>query len=179
MMTYGTLERLTDDRAKLRFTRSLHHPPDKVWRAITEPEHLATWFPSTIEGSREPGAPLRFTFPGAANFSVEGEMIIFEPPRVMEFRWGTDLLRFELRPTPTGTQLTLIDTFDELGKAARDGAGWHVSLAALELHLSAAKGEASSRDAMNNWPDVHRHYVETFGPEASTIGPPPTESVRS
>jgi hypothetical protein len=30
-------------------------------------------------------------------------MLAFEPPRLMEFEWGTD-------------------TFDEIGKAARDGA---------------------------------------------------------
>jgi uncharacterized protein YndB with AHSA1/START domain len=61
---YGTLEQRDDGRWQLRFTRTLRHPPDKVWRAITEPEHLAQWFPTTIEGDRAAGAPLRFSFPG-------------------------------------------------------------------------------------------------------------------
>ena len=38
-MTAGTLEDL-GGRWRLRFTRELAHPQEKVWRAITEPEHL-------------------------------------------------------------------------------------------------------------------------------------------
>ena len=46
------------DRWQLRFERRLAHPPEKVWRALTEPEHLAAWFPSEIHGDREAGATL-------------------------------------------------------------------------------------------------------------------------
>jgi Activator of Hsp90 ATPase homolog 1-like protein len=38
------------DEVTLRFVRYLPHPPAKVWRALTEPEHLAAWFPTTIDG---------------------------------------------------------------------------------------------------------------------------------
>jgi DNA-binding transcriptional ArsR family regulator len=40
----GTLTR-QGDRWTLRFTRRLARPREKVWRAVTEPEHLAVWFP--------------------------------------------------------------------------------------------------------------------------------------
>ena len=33
-------------------------------------------------------------------------------------------------------------------------------------------GDADARDEMNGWRDVHEHYIESFGPEAATIGPP-------
>jgi hypothetical protein len=36
----GTLTR-QGDRCILRFARRLAHPREKVWRAVTEPEHLA------------------------------------------------------------------------------------------------------------------------------------------
>ncbi len=36
--------------------------------------------------------------------------------------------RIELQADGAGTLLTLTDTFDDLGKAARDGAGWHECL---------------------------------------------------
>ena len=55
-------------------------------------------------------------------------MLVFDPPSVMEFTWGADLLRIELRNDGAGTLLTLTDTFDDLGKAARDAAGWHECL---------------------------------------------------
>jgi uncharacterized protein YndB with AHSA1/START domain len=166
---YGTLETLRDGRWQLRFKRALAHPQEKVWKAITEPEHLARWFPTTIEGERAAGAPLRFSFPGGQAPPFEGEMIAYEPPSLMELRWGPDVLRLELRPTDDGTELTLLDTLEERGKAARDGAGWHTCLDALERDL---RGESDARGEMDKWKAVHSHYVDDFGPEAATVGPP-------
>lgn len=166
---YGTVQHLDNGAWQLRFTRQLHYPLAKVWRAVTEPEHLAHWFPSTIEGERKPGAPLRFVFPGGVAAPVDGEMLEFEPERVLELRWGTDVIRIELRPVGSGTELTLLDTLEEPGKAARDAAGWHVCLDALEAELGS---EPAARDEMSRWNEVHPHYVESFGPEGSTIGPP-------
>ena len=166
---YGELEQLHDGRWRLRFTRALSHPPEKVWRAITEPEHLAHWFPTTIEGDRIAGAALKFSFPGDQFPPFDGEMVQFEPQSAMEIRWGPDTVRLELRPIDEGTELTLLDTLEERGKAARDGAGWHTCLNALERSLG---GDGAARDEMNRWRDVHEHYIESFGPEGATIGPP-------
>jgi uncharacterized protein YndB with AHSA1/START domain len=169
MANYGTIEQVDDDRWQLRFTRTLTHPQTKVWRAITEPDQLAQWFPSTIEGERAAGAPLRFTFPDDVAEPFDGQMLAYEPESLLEFRWGADVVRIELRPVAEGTELTLLDTLEERGKAARDGAGWHACLAALEATLG---DEDDARERMNIWAQVHPHYVESFGPEAATIGPP-------
>jgi uncharacterized protein YndB with AHSA1/START domain len=166
---YGDLEQPGEGQWQLRFTRILGHSPEKVWRAITEPEHLAHWFPTTIEGERASGAPLRFSFPGGQAPPMEGEMLAFEPISLMELRWGSDIVRLELRPVAEGTELTLLALLDEQGKAARDGAGWHVCLDALQASL---RDEPHAREAMDAWRDVHPHYVDSFGPEAATIGPP-------
>ncbi len=166
---HGTLEQADGGRWRLRFVRTLAHPPEKVWRAITEPEHLAHWFPTTIDGERAPGAPLRFEFPAGRFPAFEGEMLAYEPPSLMELQWGPDIVRFELRGAEHGTVLTLLDTLAERGKASRDGAGWHKCLDALDAHLSDAPG---ARDSLDSWEQVHTHYVASFGPEASTTGPP-------
>ena len=166
---YGSLDELDDGRFQLRFTRTLAHPVDRVWRAITEPEHLAHWFPTTIEGERAAGAPLRFSFPGGEAPSFEGVMLAYEPPAVMELRWGPDVVRVELQPTATGTQLTLLATLGEQGRGARDGAGWHVCLDNLEAEL---RGEPNAGEQQGAWREVHQHYVESFGPAAAAIGPP-------
>jgi uncharacterized protein YndB with AHSA1/START domain len=164
----GTLER-TDTGARLRFTRHLDHPLEKVWRAITEPEHLAAWFPDTIVVERwAVGARLRFEHEGVVD-PFEGEVLAFEPPHRLEFSWGTDVLRIELEADGDATRLTLLDTIDELGKAARDGAGWHVCLDQLEHHLD---GRPLPGSASERWREVHPGYVEAFGPEAAAIGPP-------
>jgi uncharacterized protein YndB with AHSA1/START domain len=166
---YGTVEQLDDGRWQLRFTRTLPYPREKVWRAITEPEHLKHWFPTTIEGERAAGVPLRFTFPKHQAPPMEGQMLAYEAESFMELRWGPDILRLELRSVQDGTELTLLDTLEERGKAARDAAGWHACLEALEVSL---RDEPEPRAQMSIWNDVHPHYVEEFGPEAATIGPP-------
>jgi uncharacterized protein YndB with AHSA1/START domain len=165
-MTFGQLDRTTA-RPQLRFTRRLAHPPEKVWRALTEPEHLRAWFPQRIEGGWEPGATLEFVSEGQGSF--EGQVVAVDPPRTLEFTWGTDSLRFELEADGDGTVFTLIDTFDDLGKAARDAAGWHECLDDLETELA---GRASATTRGEVWARVHPQYVDAFGPEAATIGPP-------
>jgi uncharacterized protein YndB with AHSA1/START domain len=161
----GTLTR-HGDRWTLVFTRRLAHSREKVWRAVTEPEHLAVWFPQEIVGDRRPGAPLRFVSSGGGNFT--GQMLAFDPPEVVEFTWGTDLLRIELRPDGTGTLLTLTDTFDDVGKAARDAAGWHECLDRLVSDLDGTAQPAQGE----RWRQIHPVYVAELGPQASTIGPP-------
>jgi uncharacterized protein YndB with AHSA1/START domain len=81
----GTLTR-QGDRWMLTFTRRLAHPREKVWRAVTEPEHLAAWYPQQIVGERRAGAPLRFV--SSAGDGFDGQMLVFDPPEVMEFTWA-------------------------------------------------------------------------------------------
>lgn len=164
----GSLTR-HDGQFVLRFTRRLAHPPATVWRALTEPEHLAAWFPTTIDGDRAAGARLRFRHRDDAGPPIDGEMLRFEPPRLMELRWGDDVLRFELAPDGDGSVLTFTDTFDEVGRAARDGAGWHACLDLLGYEVDGRPAPWSSAD---RWKQVRGRYVDRFGPEAATIGPP-------
>jgi uncharacterized protein YndB with AHSA1/START domain len=166
---YGKLETAEGGQPRIRFERVLSHPPETVWRAITEPEHLAQWFPTTIDGERAAGAHLRFQFPKGEAPPFDGEMLVFDPPRAMELRWGPDTLRLELHPVAEGTLLILLDTLEELGKAARDGAGWHTCLDGLAALLD---HKNNPRDAMDRWREVHPTYVADFGPDAATIGPP-------
>ena len=155
----------TSDRVQLRFDRQLAHAPDKVWRAITEPQHLEAWFPGRIVGEWVVGAKLEFhgEYP-----TFNGEVLAVEPGSLLEFTWGPDTLRLEIVPEGAGCTLTLTDTIDELGKAARDAAGWHECLDRLGDHLSGT----SLRPWGERWKEINRGYVEQFGPEASTLGPP-------
>ncbi len=156
------------DRWTVTFIRRLDHPVDKVWRAITEPEHLAVWFPDSVVGTFEPGAKLRFEIDQAAVDGFDGEVLEFEPPTRLALRWGDDHLRIELRPDGEGTVLTFADSFDEVGKAARDAGGWHECLDRLDADLDGAP----TRQPQEAYKDVHPAYVAAFPPEASTIGPP-------
>src|SRR2546421_8755264 len=164
----GLLEQV-DGGWRLRFTRRYAHRPEKVWRALAEPEHLAAWFPTTIEfpdGERIAGAKLRFTFPNGEAPPFDGELLAYAPPELLELRWGTDVLRFELRADGDGTELALFDLLDAKGKAARDAAGWHIHLDRLAAHLD------GTADQPADWQALNARDVEDVGPDAATIGPP-------
>src|SRR3546814_8444458 len=49
-----------DGRPALRFERTYAHPMERVWRAVTSPEEMAAWFPSSVQGERAVGAALVF-----------------------------------------------------------------------------------------------------------------------
>jgi uncharacterized protein YndB with AHSA1/START domain len=164
----GTLER-QGGVSVLRYERRLAQPRERIWRALTDDADLAGWFPTTIEGERQKGAALRFTFRHGEGEPFDGDMLAFVPPSLLELRWADDILRFELEPDGAGTILRLRVTFTEHGKAARDAAGWHVCLERLAA-LSDAMEPAWAPSA--RWQVVHRAYVERLGPEASVIGPP-------
>jgi uncharacterized protein YndB with AHSA1/START domain len=165
---FGVLER-GDGEVTLRFVRWLPHSPEKVWRALTEPEHLAAWFPTTVEGELAAGSGLRFSFKEAQAPPFDGTMLAFDPPVLMELVWGDERLRFELIADGAGTLLTFTASFAELGRAARDGAGWHVCLDLLGYDLGDATAPWPQSD---RWRAVHAEYVARLGPEAATIGPP-------
>jgi len=164
----GTLEQV-DGVWRVVFTRTLAHPPETVWRALTEPEHLSQWFPTEIIGERSAGSTLRFEFRERQYPGFDGRMVVCDPPHLLEFVWGEDVLRFELTPDGSRTVLTLTDTLGELGKGARDGAGWHECLDKLGYTLD---GTEPPWDGSDRWRMVHPGYVARFGPDASTLGPP-------
>jgi len=165
----GELER-RDGELQLRFVRRLAHTPDKVFDALTQPEHLRAWFPTDIIGERTTGAPLKFEFRDGEGPTIEGTLLAYDPPNLVEYQWGDDeTLRFELTPDGVGTVLTFVNTFAEIGKAARDAAGWHTCLDLLGHELA---GTTPPWEQPARWKQVHPRYVETLGPDASTIGPP-------
>jgi uncharacterized protein YndB with AHSA1/START domain len=173
MIVNATLETV-NGRPTLRFERRLPHPPEKVWRAITDPAELAHWFPQNLEGTFAPGAKLRFVFRGEPPVldgevieDFTGEVLEIDPPRVLAYTWGGDILRWTLTPVTDGCLLTFTDTLSDLGKAARDGAGWHVCLEGLEARLAGTGGPADDR-----WREVYEGYQQAFGPEAATAAMP-------
>jgi uncharacterized protein YndB with AHSA1/START domain len=123
---YGTYETY-EGKPAVRFERVYPHPVERVWRSITVPEEMASWFPSTVEVDLREGGAMHFTFDENLAEPMDGRVVELDPPKVFAFLWGKDLLRLELAPEGDGTRLTLIQTL-EADEAARNAAGWHVCL---------------------------------------------------
>jgi uncharacterized protein YndB with AHSA1/START domain len=168
MSDYGQLIK-AGERPVLEYRRRFEHSPQRLWRALTDPHELAAWFPTTIDGERRAGAPLTFRFEQLKLDPMHGAMLICEPPALLEFTWGGDRLRFALERDGEGTLMTFTVALDELGRATRDGAGWHQSLEGLERALA---GELERDYDSERWRELRDGYAARFGAEASVLGPP-------
>jgi len=161
---HGTYETI-DHKPALRFERRLNHPVDAVWRAISEPEELKAWFPSTVSGQMAQGAELTFTFEQHEAPEMHGEVTEHDPPRRLAFYWGDDHLRFELEPAGAGAcVLRFTALLDARDKAARDAAGWHTCLDRLEAALD---GAPAGDDVA--WRDRYAEYERRGLPTGAPI----------
>jgi uncharacterized protein YndB with AHSA1/START domain len=101
--------------ASLHFERVYPHPPERVWRALTEPELLERWL---MPNDFAPQVGHRFTFrtdpaPGFDGV-VHCEVLELEPPRRLAFTWQggplDTVVRFTLSPDAAGTRLQMEQT---------------------------------------------------------------------
>ncbi len=160
-------------RPELRFERHLAHPVESVWRAITDPQELEQWFPSSVrfESELSAGAEITFTFAEQKledqPMTMSGRVTELDPPRVFAFEWGGDQLRFELAPSAEGTTLHFTVRLDAEDKAARDAAGWHQCLDGLERILAGAG--AGQVNAPDDWRARYAEYAERGLPTGAEV----------
>ncbi|MEV1290255.1 SRPBCC family protein [Micromonospora sp. NPDC049679] len=150
--------RTVDGSSVLRMERRFAHRPEKIWRALTEPAHLAQWFPSQVELDLRVGGTVKFVFAGGEAPPSDGVISELDPPRVFAFTWNGDLLHWELRPEGQGTLLILTHTFADRPAAASYGAGWHACLDAMETALDGRPAEPGE-----DWAERHEAFVAEFG----------------
>jgi len=125
----------------LSFEFDLHHPPEKVWRALTEPALLAEWLLPVIGFELAPGTEFMFktqAYPGWDG-TVSCRMLEIEPQRKLSYTWTVPFLdtvvTFTLTPTESGTHLGLVQSgFKAEQKRESGGAryGWKMMVGKLE-----------------------------------------------
>jgi uncharacterized protein YndB with AHSA1/START domain len=100
----------------IAFEFDLHHPPEKVWRALTDPKLLAEWLLPVIGFELEPGAAFTFktqAYPGWDG-TVNCRILEVEARTKISYAWSVPSLdtvvTFTLAPTPTGTRLSLVQS---------------------------------------------------------------------
>jgi len=100
------------------FDFDLRHPPEKVWRALTDPVLLAEWLLPVIGLELEPGAAFTFKtqpHPGWDG-TVHCRMVEIDPPRRLSYTWVVGdrvldtVVTFTLTPTASGTRLSLVQS---------------------------------------------------------------------
>jgi len=132
----GTLTATADGRYALRFERTLDHPPEKVWRALTERDQLVAWFPAEVDLDVPAGTQVRFAFPSGRAPQAGGTVTRSDAPRLLEYTWDDALLRWELAAIGVGTcRLVFTHVFDDRAGAVAAASGWHAGLEVLAAGL--------------------------------------------
>lgn len=128
--------------------REIPYPPEKVWRALTQPHLIEEWL---MKNDFKPVAGHRFNFRAdyLPNGALDCEVLAVEPNRKLSYSWGStsdnaafhlkSVVTWTLTPTGTGTHLRMEQTgFRPDQPQAYQGAkyGWPRFFANLEQVLA-------------------------------------------
>ncbi len=156
------------DKWTLLLVRELRHPPAKVWSALTDPAQLREWAPYEADRSLASVGPVRLTVVGTPKPEVsDTEVTRAEAPRLVEYRWGGNDMRWQLEPLGKGTRLSLWHSIDR-NFVSMGAAGWHICLDVLDRWVAGDPlGRIVGGEAMKfDWPRLNKEYAQQFGVEA-------------
>jgi uncharacterized protein YndB with AHSA1/START domain len=156
----------------LRLERRFGHPPGKLWRAITDPDHLSAWYPAKIIAmDAAPGGKMILDYGGGV--VTTAEITAFAPPRLFAFtertpeqmtRESENRMRLELSPDGDGTLLIFEQSFHDRAAAASYAAGWQSCFDALDSVLTSAPASHSGVSV-----ERHQDYVKQFGLDRGSV----------
>jgi uncharacterized protein YndB with AHSA1/START domain len=158
-----------DGRPAVRFERTYPHPVSRLWAAITEPDELTHWFPSSVVMKQEVGGTIEFT--GDPNIGpTTGTVLVFDPPHRLAYTWGGDELHFHLAPHGEDEcTLTLIDVLEADNAAARNAAGWTVCLAELDKHIAGRRANGPHGEGAEAWQRLYESYIAAGMPSGAWL----------
>jgi len=149
------------EMSRIDRTIEIKAPPERVWRALTNPAELSAWFQVMIEGDIAPGQEVWMTSTNAEYAGVRFRVRFVEMTEATRFVWqwhpgavdpGVDYSReprttvtFTLEPSARGTRLSVSETgFDQISLARRakvygdNSQGWTEVVVWLQKYVEAA-----------------------------------------
>jgi uncharacterized protein YndB with AHSA1/START domain len=128
---------LRDQTDAIAFEIDLHHAPEKVWRALTDPVLLSEWLLPAVGFTLDAGAPFRLQAPPLPGWDgiVNCRVLEIDAPRRLRYSWVVGegfldtVVTFTLAATPSGSRLTIVQSgFREDQKKNFGGAryGWRL-----------------------------------------------------
>ncbi|MFN8521580.1 MAG: SRPBCC domain-containing protein [Chloroflexota bacterium] len=119
----------------ISFDFDLPHAPEKVWRALTEPDLLAEWLLPAIGLKLEPGAAFTLRAPPRPGWdgTIYCRFITIEPGQRLTCSWDVGdlntIVTFILSPQPSGTRLSVVQSgfrADQRQNIAGARYGWNM-----------------------------------------------------
>lgn len=151
----------------LVLVRQLHHSPEKVWEALTDPAQLREWAPFDADANLGmAGTTVKLSTVGTPTPVIsETRIRRADAPNILEYSWGAGNMRWELEDFGGGTRLTLWHNIDRR-YISMGAAGWHICLDVLDHALSGIKlGRIVGPKAMKfeGWQRLNADYARQFG----------------
>ena len=168
----GAQIRKDGEKWTLILVRELRHSPEKVWQALTDPAHLREWAPFDADGTLgSVGSTVKLATVRAPRTKVsETTVKQADAPKLLEYNWGGQDLRWELEASGAGTRLTLWHSIDRRF-ISMGAAGWHICFDVLD-HLLGGNpiGRIVAGDAMKfGWQRLNAEYAKQFGIESPNL----------
>jgi uncharacterized protein YndB with AHSA1/START domain len=124
--------------------RQISHPPEKLWRALTQPHLIEEWL---MKNDFKPVVDHRFNLrknpQPDVSIVVDCQVLAIEPHKMLSYTWAAycleSVVTWTLTPTRTGTLLRMEQSgFRPDQTQAYHGAryGWQQYFAALEQALA-------------------------------------------
>ena len=111
-MNYGPIHRGSTETRVVVVEREIAHPPEKVWRALTQPHLIEEWL---MKNDFEPVVGHRFHLRGDWGGVLDCEVIAIEPNQTLSYTWNHahddpafnlhSVVTFTLTPIGKGTLL--------------------------------------------------------------------------
>jgi len=161
----GAEVRKDGDKWTLVLVRELRHPPEKVWKALTDPASLREWAPFDADRNLASVGPVKLSTVGTPTPNISDTQVTrAEAPTLLEYRWGENDMRWQLEPSGDGTRLTLWHNIDR-GFISMGAAGWHICLDVLDRLVGGDPiGRIVGGEAMKfGWPRLNTEYAKQFG----------------
>lgn len=155
-----------EDDWVLVLERVLQHPREEVWAALTEADQIPGWGPFEPDRNLTTSGAVRLTFINVPESEpMQGEVLEADAPRLLVFRWGDDVLRWELESEGDKTVLVLRHRFADRQQAPSYAAGWHLCLDGLAGILAGEKMPSmAGYNAMKyGWNELHTQYAKQLG----------------
>lgn len=162
-MTENPASVVDENSFTVRRSIRINAPVEKVWQAITQPEHISRWFGRTVLDGVGVGAAGTMTFPDYGSIPLRVEE--WDELRRVAYRWNNDdalgslpgqveekgstVFTFTLDEVDGGTQLDVIETGFENTSAPLENleshrTGWNEELDKLValVERDVAEGDA-------------------------------------
>jgi uncharacterized protein YndB with AHSA1/START domain len=146
----------------LVLVRVLRATPQTIWKALTEPAQQKLWGPAVASRDLSTLGPATLMQSDGSE-NAPAVVRIADAPRVLEYTWDKDVVRWELEALSDGrTRVTLTHTVDDAAWLSRVTPGWHISLDEMQAALD-GDPVTGGHEKPEGWRELADGYAAMLG----------------